>query len=70
MKNITICLKPETIKQFKELATLKGYSISGWINAKMEEEITKTKTVEEQKLFALLCKLTKEELNKLYELYL
>ena len=36
----------------------------------MQEEIDKVKTVEEQKVFALLQKLSKEELEELYEMYL
>lgn len=69
-QKMTICLDPETVTQFKELAHYKRISISGWINAKMREELNKGKTVEEQKLFALLKELTKEELEEIYELYL
>lgn len=43
VQKLTISIQPETIKQFKKLAKIQGYSISSWVNAKMDEELEEYK---------------------------
>ena len=38
-QKITLSVNPETFKEFKQLATSQGLSISSWVNAQMEREI-------------------------------
>ena len=40
-QKVTLSLNPEVYKEFRELSTVKGLSISGWVNAKMKKEIDK-----------------------------
>lgn len=47
-QKITLSINPKTYQTFQKLAKIKGISISGWVTAKMNKEIEKTKILEDQ----------------------
>jgi len=69
-QKVTLSLNPKTYKKFRQLAEIKGLSISSWVSSKMKDELISHEIITEKKVYALLDCLSNEQLEDIYDKYL